>query len=137
MIDKPGFTAAATPAAFSPLARAVIDSVSEGIAVFDPQGRPGSKLTARRGTIWPATRRMVVYDEVVFTNSKGERLETEQLTWEQDSARVRTDKAVRVARGEDVIHGQGLDAAEDFSSYVIRKVTGVLHLKEDTLAHER
>jgi len=37
MIDKP--VAAAAPAAFSPLARAVIDTVGEGIVVFDSQGR--------------------------------------------------------------------------------------------------
>ncbi|HEV8264313.1 MAG TPA: helix-turn-helix domain-containing protein [Gemmatimonadales bacterium] len=37
MIDKPA--AAAAPPAFSPLARAVIDSVGEGIVVFDSQGR--------------------------------------------------------------------------------------------------
>ena len=109
--------------------------ITEGLELqfFDAQGDPGSKLTARRGVIWPAAKRMEVYEQVVFTNAKGERLETEQLTWEQDSARVRTDKAVRVQRGEDIIHGQGLDAAEDFSSYVIRKVTGVLHLQGDTL----
>lgn len=39
MIDKPVATATTTPGAFSPLVRAVIDSVSEGIVVFDPQGR--------------------------------------------------------------------------------------------------
>jgi transcriptional regulator of acetoin/glycerol metabolism len=37
MIDK--LAAAAAPPAFSPLARAVIDSVGEGIVVFDSQGR--------------------------------------------------------------------------------------------------
>ena len=37
MIDKPA--AAAAPSSFSPLARAVIDSVGEGIVVFDSQGR--------------------------------------------------------------------------------------------------
>jgi transcriptional regulator of acetoin/glycerol metabolism len=37
MIDKP--VAAAAPAAFSPLVRAVIDSVGEGVVVFDAQGR--------------------------------------------------------------------------------------------------
>jgi len=36
MIDK---AAAAVPPAFPPLARAVIDSVGEGIVVFDSQGR--------------------------------------------------------------------------------------------------
>lgn len=37
MIDKPA--AAAAPSGFSPLARAVIDSIGEGIVVFDSQGR--------------------------------------------------------------------------------------------------
>lgn len=110
--------------------------LSEGVELlfFDAQGKPGSTLSARRGLILPGQKRMEVMEQVVFINAKGERLETEQLTWEQDSARVHTDKAVRVQRGEDVIHGQGLDAAEDFSRYTIRRVTGVLQLGSDTLA---
>lgn len=39
MIDKPVALAGNAPVAFSPLARAVIDSVSEGVVVFDQQGR--------------------------------------------------------------------------------------------------
>lgn len=39
MIDKPVAPVGTAPAAFSPLARAVIDSVSEGIVIFDHQGR--------------------------------------------------------------------------------------------------
>jgi len=75
-----------------------------------------------------------VYEEVVFVNAKGERLETEQLTWLQDSAKVRTDKAVRIQRGPDVIHGMGLEAAEDLSHYVIHRITGQLYMSDDTLA---
>ena len=39
MIDKPVAPMSTVPAAFSPLARAVIDSVSEGVVIFDQQGR--------------------------------------------------------------------------------------------------
>ncbi len=77
---------------------------------------------------------MEVFEQVVFVNAKGESLETEQLSWHQDSARVRTDKAVRIQRGPDVIHGMGLDAAEDFSQYVIHQITGQLYMQDDTLA---
>lgn len=110
--------------------------MSDGVELvfFDRTGAEQSKLTARRGLILPAEKRMEVYEQVVFVNDKGERLETEQLTWYQDSARVRTDKAVRVQRGADVIHGMGLDAAEDFSSYVIHHITGQLYVPDDTLA---
>jgi LPS export ABC transporter protein LptC len=113
--------------------------ISEGLEVvfFDAKGGPGSTLTARRGLILPGLKRMEVYEDVVFVNPKGERLETEQLTWDQDSARVRTDKPVRIRRGEDIIHGNGLDATEDFSSYTIRNITGILYLPaDDTLARD-
>ena len=39
MIDKPVSPAGNAPATFSPLVRAVIDSVTEGVVIFDPQGR--------------------------------------------------------------------------------------------------
>jgi transcriptional regulator with PAS, ATPase and Fis domain len=51
MIDKPVATAipGVQPGAFSPLVRAVIDAVSEGIVVFDQQGRVlYANSTARR-----------------------------------------------------------------------------------------
>jgi LPS export ABC transporter protein LptC len=113
--------------------------ISEGLEVvfFDAEGRPGSTLTARRGLILPGQKRMEAYENVVFVNDKGERLETEQITWDRDSARVRTDKPVRIRRGEDIIHGNGLDATEDFSRYTIRNITGILYLPaDDTLARD-
>ena len=49
MIDKPVAPTGTVPAAFSPLARAVIDSVSEGVVIFDQQGRLlYANATARR-----------------------------------------------------------------------------------------
>ena len=39
MIDKPVAPTGVLPGTFSPLVRAVIDSVSEGIVIFDQQGR--------------------------------------------------------------------------------------------------
>jgi lipopolysaccharide export system protein LptC len=77
---------------------------------------------------------MEVLDHVVFTNVRGERLETEKLVWEQDSARVHTDRPVKITRANDILYGQGLDASEDFSRYTIRRVTGSLVLDRDTLS---
>lgn len=112
--------------------------ISEGLELlfFDAQGHEGSTLTARRGTIMPKEKRMEVFENVVFINGRGERLETEQLTWDQDSARVHTDKPVRVERNGDIIHGQGLDAAEDFSRYTIRRITGIINLDADSTRAE-
>ena len=78
---------------------------------------------------------MTVDEEVVFVNARGERLETEHLTWSQDSNRVRTDRPVKITRAGDIIYGEGLDANEDFSRYTIRRITGSLYIgQSDTLA---
>ena len=102
---------------------------------FDTAGILSSKLTARRGQILQKKKQMEVEEQVVFTNAKGEKLETEQLTWDQDSDRVFTDRPVKVTRANDIIYGQGLDASQDFSRYTIRHITGSLFLdRSDTLA---
>jgi DNA-binding NtrC family response regulator len=51
MIDKPVASVGTAPAAFSPLARAVIDSVIEGVVIFDQQGRVLYANPAARRTI--------------------------------------------------------------------------------------
>lgn len=108
------------------------------LTFFDPQGHTSGRLTARRGRILPKENRMEVEEHVVFVNAKGEQLETEQLTWVQDSGRVFTDRPVKVTRARDIIYGQGMDAAQDFSRYTVRRITGTLFIgKSDTLAPEK
>lgn len=101
---------------------------------FNPDGTVGSRLTSRRGAMDPATGRMTVEEKVEFVNTKGEKLETEFLAWSQDSGRVYTDRPVKITRARDIVYGQGLDAAEDFSRYTIRRITGTLFIEgSDTL----
>lgn len=105
------------------------------LTFFQADGRAGSRLTARHGEIEPGADRMSVTDEVVFLNTRGEKLETEQLIWSQDSNKVFTDRPVKITRQKDIIYGQGLDAEEDFSRYTVRRVTGTLSMdRSDTLA---
>ena len=112
-------------------------ALSNGVELrfLDRNGELSSRLTANKGMVLPSQQRMQVDGDVVFVNRKGERLETEQLIWAQDSDRVWTDRPVRILRAQDIVHGQGLDAAEDFSRYSVRNITGILHLDRplDTL----
>jgi LPS export ABC transporter protein LptC len=111
--------------------------MSDGVELvfFNPDGVQGGVLTARQGLIKPRKNSMEVRDHVVFTNVRGERLETEILIWSQDSDRVWTDQPVKIIRAQDILYGQGLDANEDFSRYTIRYPTGTLYINpEDTLA---
>lgn len=55
--------------------------------------------------------------------------------WNKDSARVWTDRPVKIIREHDILYGDGLDANENFSRYTIRKLTGTLYVDQaDSLA---
>ena len=105
------------------------------LTFYNTDGSPNGVLTARKGVILTNEKSMQVEQQVVFTNARMEKLETEQLTWDQDSGRVHTDKPVKVTRAKDIIFGQGLDATEDMAKYTVRKITGTVFIGAgDTLA---
>ncbi len=57
---------------------------------------------------------------------KAQKLTTEELFWNVDDQKVYTDKFVIIETAEDVLHGEGLTADQDFSNYRILKPTGEL-----------
>jgi LPS export ABC transporter protein LptC len=59
---------------------------------------------------------------------KQQKLNTEELFWNRRDKQVYTEKFVVIETRDDILHGQGLTAAQDFSSYRILKPTGELSL---------
>ena len=90
-------------------------------------------LEAKYGEILSEDKRMIARDSVILINFKDEELYTEELIWVQDSSRVFTDKYVKIVRDDVVIHGKGFESKEDFSQYVIKKITGQYYLDEDKI----
>jgi len=79
---------------------------------------------------------MIARDSVILVNYKKEELYTEELTWQQDSAKIFTDKYVKIKRKDVVIHGKGFESNEDFTHYVIKKITGQYYLNDETFTEE-
>lgn len=59
-----------------------------------------------------------------------EQLNTEELFWKQTEKKIYTDKFVTIKQQGDVIYGQGLDAKQDLSDYVITNPIGEFDVKE-------
>lgn len=66
----------------------------------------------------------------VINVKKSEQLNTEELFWKPKDKRIFTDKFVTIRLQNDVIYGEGLEAAQDLSSYRILKPSGNLQVKE-------
>lgn len=105
----------------------------EGLFVefYEQEGQVTSTLKANYGkqdrnkNLFQAQGNVVVQNLV-----KKEKLETEELFWDKRKARIYTDKFVRITTPEQIIMGNGLQAKQDFSSYRIRDVTGIIDLEE-------
>ncbi|GJM59700.1 LPS export ABC transporter periplasmic protein LptC [Persicobacter diffluens] len=61
----------------------------------------------------------------------GEKLNTEELFWNPKTKKVYTEKFVRIESEGQILTGEGLDAAQDFSFYHIRTPKGTIELDEE------
>ncbi|MFN0013547.1 MAG: LPS export ABC transporter periplasmic protein LptC [Saprospiraceae bacterium] len=69
-------------------------------------------------------------DSVVLTTIDREKLETEELIWDERSEKVRTDKFVKVTKPGEVIYGFGLEASQDFSFWKITVPKGTIKAEQ-------
>lgn len=98
----------------------------EGVKVdFFKEGQTvNSILTAKYGIRYPKNNITVVRDSVVFKTVDGERLETEELLWDETKAKVYSNKFCRIYKKDEIIQGYGFESNESFTQSRIKKVTG-------------
>jgi LPS export ABC transporter protein LptC len=100
------------------------------VEFYDKDTVTTSTLKADKGYY---TKKTDLYQAVgnvkLISFKKNQKLNTEELFWNVKEEQVYTDKFVIIETEDDVLHGEGLTAAQDFSSYRILKPTGELGLE--------
>lgn len=86
---------------------------------LEPDLSVKSTLTAKTAVRLTEKGQIIARDSVVFHTREQETLETEELTWDEKTAKVHTDKFVKVTRPGEIIYGYGLEAEQDFSYWKI------------------
>ncbi len=89
-----------------------------------------SVLTAKTATRFQEEGKIVARDSVVITTIKKEKLETEELIWDEKTAKIHTDKFVKVSQPDEIIYGFGLEADQDFSYWKILVPKGKIKVKQ-------
>ncbi len=103
---------------------------------FNNLGLKESTLTAERGISYQTQKKTEVWQNVVVTNFKGEKLNTEKLTWNQNTQKIYTDKFVRITTADEILTGEGMEAEQDFSKWTILKPKGSIALKKDSTVNK-
>jgi LPS export ABC transporter protein LptC len=110
--------------------------MSNGLRVefYNEAGQPTSVLTAKRGRYFEADNNVLVRDSVTITNKeKGETLTTEELIWNDKKQLFFTEKYVTITTPTQIIHGDGMEANQDFTYYKIINPNGVIAVEKANL----
>ncbi len=103
---------------------------AHGISIrfFDDQFNEESRLSAGYGILYEKRDEMIARNQVVVTNRKGEKLETEELIWNQRQRRLYNNRFVKITTADEVIYGEGFESYDDLRDYRIRKIRGTVRL---------
>ncbi len=110
----------------------------EGVRVvfYTPAQKLQSILTAKKAVRFERRNEIVVSDSVVWESTEGERLETEELIWEESKERVYSNKFVKITQPDDVIYGYGFETNQDFTRWTINAFKGDLGVKDEEKEQE-
>jgi LPS export ABC transporter protein LptC len=105
---------------------------------FDSLENEEARLSAQSGRYTEKQKTLIAWDSVVLYNTKGEKLETSELIYRQDSAHISSSKPVTITTmNGSIIKGRGLVSNDSFTRYKILEPTGdlVIEDKQDSI-HE-
>jgi LPS export ABC transporter protein LptC len=100
------------------------------VRFFDEQGKVKSRMRADSARLRPEMGYAKALGNVVVINNKGDTLNTEKLIWNDQKERIYTDAFVKIRTPEEIIMGDSLRAAADFSWYKIYKIRGTISMDE-------
>lgn len=92
------------------------------VLFFDSLEHQEAKLTANQGAHYAKDKKLIARDSVVLISRKGERLETEELIYMEDSAKIFTDKFVKIVTANgSTLYGNGLVSNDSFTKWQIKR----------------
>ena len=100
------------------------------VTFYDPGLNPGSTLVADYAIRDDKTQTVTVREHVVVVNREGDQLDTEELIWDAETRKIRSDAFVKIRTATEILYGTGFEADETFERYRILNPEGSLQVEE-------
>jgi LPS export ABC transporter protein LptC len=105
---------------------------------YDEEGTLSSILKANHAYYFKTENKWRARGKVEVVNQeKNEQLSTEELFWFPTKEEINTESFVTIRMQTEVIYGEGLEAKQDMSSYVIKKPQGEFQIEEEGAGEAR
>lgn len=99
------------------------------VCFLDEYQDTSSVLIANWGVYRSRSKKITVRDSVVWESADLQRLQTEELNWEEKGERIHTNKFVVLQQPDYVITGYGLEADQAFNNARVLQVDGRFPVK--------
>ena len=96
------------------------------VDIFDENKKIISQLSAKFAIQLLNEKKVTLTDSVEVVTLQNERLQTEELIWDEIGERVYTDKYVKMSTATEIIYGYGFNSNLDFTKWNVKDVTGTI-----------
>ncbi len=97
---------------------------------FDSLMNETSRISAKYAIQYEEDQLIDARNDVVVENiENNEKLNTEQLIWDQKNETIYTEKFVKITTEEEVLYGDGFESDDRFSSWVIKNPRGTFYVE--------
>jgi LPS export ABC transporter protein LptC len=97
---------------------------------YGPNGKITSYLKSKYAFRDEKARTLMVRNEVIVVNNKGDTIRTEEMIWDEKTDMISTDKAVQIHSPDKIIYGTGMESTTDFTHPKIFNIKGTVYLKQ-------
>lgn len=106
---------------------------NDGLQVdfYNDSLRVTSHLTANYGVRYESQLKTILRNDVQVVNENNEHLSTEELIWDERKHIIYSDKFVKITTPDQVLYGEGMEADEQLTKYVIKKPQGTIKTDMD------
>jgi LPS export ABC transporter protein LptC len=101
------------------------------VFLFDKNMHPSSQVSAKYAIYYEREKLWEGRNDVVAINEKGEKLNTEQLFWDQQKGIIYSRKFSRITNQDGVFYGkEGFEADQNFTKWKLIGTKGTVNVKE-------
>ncbi len=107
----------------------------DGIVIhfYGKDGNIETVMTAKYATAQDGSSMMTARNNVVVTNVRGEKMDTEELIWDESRKQIYSNSFVKITTNDEIVLGNGMESNETFTDYTIKHITGKIKVKSEEL----
>jgi len=96
------------------------------VEFFNDSLRVVSVVSANYGIRYEKDLKTILRNDVQVINEKNEHLSTEELIWDEKKHIIYSEKFVKITTPDQVLYGEGMEADEELTKYIIKKPQGTI-----------